>query len=373
MRYSGQRILLLPGIAIAAAVIYAIATLLERLIAYSARVPQDVVFAQSRPGLIILCYAAGIYGLARVGAYHPACRSRYRQWMETVPWRPGTPLPLGPVTLNWRDALMLVPAALLAHYVSGGSAVAPLLAFGGAHLITLAMTQAGAGWWAFALLAGFAGMLRLSDYPLAVAAAMVPLYGVAMGGLHYGLPTLIKPPVDARASLGALGAPFEQLAPTAPPKPVRLYRALAGAALAGWWTYCVTWRVWATTATTLDLVALVVVMGFAVALLRFVVYRAGSNPPLSLAARWHTGRWVIPSYDTVYLTPLVTLATSFATALALIVLGTSPAVTAGITAAVAIWTAILLPPTRARWLLTSPRHIDRRATTGGSAKHVKLA
>jgi hypothetical protein len=39
----------------------------------------------------------------------------------------------------------------------------------------------------------------------------------------------------------------------------------------------------------------------------------------------------------------------------------------------AIWTAILLPPTRARWLLTSPRHIDRRATTGGSAKHVKLA
>jgi len=107
------------------------------------------------------------------------------------------------------------------------------------------------------------------------------------------------------------------------------------------------------------------------AALRFGVYRSGSNPPLSLAGRWRTGRWLIPDYDTVYLMPLLTLAASIASAVALIVLGTSVAVAAGVTFGLTIVTAIILPPTRARWLLTSPRQIDRGTTAGGSAKHVK--
>ncbi len=368
----GTRILLLPRLTVAAAALYAIAILLEWVVGRVAGVPRDVVLARSTLSLEILYGAAVAYGLGRVVAYHPAYRPRYRQWMETVPWRPGMSLPLGPVTLNLRDVLMLVAAALLAHYVSGGSAVAALLAFGVAHLLALAITEGGAGWWSYALLAGFAGMLRLSDYPTAAAVAMVPLYAVALGGLRYGLPTLVKPAPDAQAALGALGAPFEQLAPTAPPKPVRAYRAIAGAALIGWWTYCVTWRFWPATATTLDFAALVAIMSFGAALLRFVVYRSGSNPPLSLAGRWRTGRWLIPAYDTVYLMPLLTFATSVASAAALAVFGTSPAVAAGITFGLTIFTAVMLPPTRAHWLLTSPRHLDRRATTGGAAKHIKV-
>jgi len=372
MTREGTRILLLPRMTMVAAALYAGATSLEWLIARFAGVPRDAVFSQPKPGLFVLCYAAVGYGFGRVIAYHPGYRTRYRQWMETVPWRPGMPLPLGPITLNWRDALALVPAALLAHYVSGGSAVMPLLAFGVAHLLALAMTEGGAGWWGYALLAGFAGMLRLSDYPSAAAAALVPLYGVALGGLRHGLPKLVKPPPDARAALGALGAPFQQLAPTAPSKPLRAYRAIAGAAMVGWWTYCVTWRFWPATATTPDFAILVAVMGLGAALLRFGVYRSGSNPPLSLAGRWRTGRWLIPGYDTVYLMPLATFATSVASAAALIALGASPAASAGITFGLTIFTAVMLPPTRARWLLTSPRQIDVRPAGGGSAKHVKV-
>jgi hypothetical protein len=139
-----------------------------------------------------------------------------------------------------------------------------------------------------------------------------------------------------------------------------------------WWTYCVTWRFWLPTATMLDLAALTIVMGLSAALLRFLVYRSGSSPPLSLAGRWRTGRWVIPGYDTVYLMPLLTLAASVASAAALIILGASPPVAAGITFGLTITVAIMLPPTRARWLLTSPRHIDSRAASGGCSKHLKL-
>lgn len=368
----GTRILLLPKVTLGAAVLYAVAILLEWAVARVANIPRDVVLAQSTFSLTMLYGAAVAYGLGRVVAYHPAYRSRYRQWMETVPWQPGMSLPLGPVTLDWRDVLMLAPIALLAHYVSGGSAVMSLLAFGVAHLLALAWTEGGAGWWGYALLAGFASLLRLSDYPTVAVVAMVALYAVALGGLRHGLPTLVKPAPDPQATLGALGAPSEQLAPTAPPTPVRAHRAFAGAALIGWWTYCVMWRYWSPTATTLDFAALVLILGFSTALLRFVVYRSGSNPPLSLAGRWRTGRWLIPGYDTVYLMPLLTFATSLASGATLIVSGASPAVAAGITCCLTIFMAVVLPPTRAHWLLTSPRQLDRRATTGGGAKHIKL-
>ena len=144
MRRSIRSILLLPGLTILAAVIYAVATLFEFLIAYVTGVSRDVLFAHSTLGLSVLCVAAGVYGLGRVVAYHPFYSARYRQWMESVPWQPGMPLPLGPVMLNWRDAVVLVPAALLAEYVSGGSAVLPLLAFGATHLLALAVTEGGA-------------------------------------------------------------------------------------------------------------------------------------------------------------------------------------------------------------------------------------
>ena len=369
MRRDGKRILLMPGMTLAAVAIYASAALMDWLVAKVAGVPREMVFQNTGLGFSVLCCAAGAYGVARVLAYHPGYLARYWQWLETAPWRAGMPLPLGPVTLDWRDALVVVPAALLAEYVSGGPALGPLLAFGVAHLLALAFTEARAGWWGYALLAGFGGLLRLSDYPSAVAVAIVPLYGVALGGLRYGLPKLIKRSPEARA---VLGAPFEQLAPTAPPKPVPAYVALAASAMAGWWTYCLTWRSWSPRTTLYELCALVAAVAFGAALIRFAAYRSGSSPPLSLFGRLRTGRWVIPDYDTVYLMPLVTFAVSIASAAGLVFAGATPAVTAGVTVGLTIFTAVMLPPTRAHWLLTSPRQIEVRTAGGGAAKQVKV-
>jgi hypothetical protein len=369
MRRDGKRILLMPGMTLAAVAIYASAALMDWLVAKVAGVPREMVFQNTGLGFSVLCCAAGAYGVARVLTYHPGYQRRHWEWMETVPWRAGVPLPLGPVTLDWRDALVVVPAALLGEYVSGGSVLGPLLAFGVAHLLCLAFTEGRAGWWGYALLAGFGGLLRLSDNPSAVAVAIVPLYGVALGGMRYGLPKVVKSLPEVRT---ALGAPFEQLAPVAPPKPVPAYVALATSAMVGWWTYCLTWRSWSGKATRLDLYAVGAVVAFGAALIRFAAYRAGSGPPLSLFGRLRTGRWVIPDYDTVYLMPLVTFAASVASAAGLVFVGASPAVVAGVTVGLTTFTALILPPTRARWLLTSPRQIEVRAASGGGAKHVKV-
>jgi hypothetical protein len=216
---------------------------------------------------------------------------------------------------------------------------------------------------------GFAGLLRLSDYPYAVAAALVPMYALALGGLRHGLPKLVTPTADDRPAVKRLGAPFEQLAPVRPPKPVPLYRAVAGAVLGGWAVYCQIWRVATPRWTPREVFTIVALMGVFVALARFTMYRGGSGPPLTLAGRWRTGRWIIRGYDAVYFTTLATLLVSVATAAALIGAGASAGVAAGLSVGVTLLVALVLPPTMARWQLTAERRIERVA----SEKFIKLA
>jgi hypothetical protein len=43
----------------------------------------------------------------------------YRAWLQTTPWRPGKPLPLGPVWLSWQDVVILLPMLPLAVLFGG--------------------------------------------------------------------------------------------------------------------------------------------------------------------------------------------------------------------------------------------------------------
>jgi len=49
----------------------------------------------------------------------------------------------------------------------------------------------------------------------------------------------------------------------------------------------------------------IVVLGFS--FVRFLVYRDGYAPPISLWGRIRTFRWIVPGYDQVFLAPLCTL------------------------------------------------------------------
>ena len=60
---------------------------------------------------IVVCIAAALYGIGRLGYYHPRRREAYRLWLEQTPWTSRQPLPLGPAHLGWRDLFAMIALA----------------------------------------------------------------------------------------------------------------------------------------------------------------------------------------------------------------------------------------------------------------------
>lgn len=334
---------------------------------------RGVASAPSTPGMaypsyMIPVFFAALYGFGRMLTFHPSFNDRYRKWLETAPWHPGMPLPLGPVELGLRDLLVLAPAAALAHYVSGGPAMGPPLIFGVCYLFSMLAPLADKGWWAFSLMVGFAGLFRAAPYPPVMAALVVAMYAVARMGLKHSLPRPGAKKPDPPSATN-LGAPFEQLAPVPPPKPIPLPHAVAYAALVGWWAYALCGSLGREMKRG-DVVIMTSFAGAAVALIRFSTYAIGSEAPLGLRARWVTRRWIVPGYDQILVAPLVVFAAAAGLPWALAKTVDSVALVAGVSGAIVLLLALALPPTRARWLLTGHRHIPRLRS--GAGKLIKV-
>lgn len=367
----GERWFLLPEIVRGGAVIYAILLALEAMLRWLAGVPFGPGKVGGMPSYVVLLFVAGLYGFGRVVRFHPELLPRYKPWLATVPWRPGMPLPLGPVHPVGRDLLVLVPLALLAQFASGGSWAVPLLVFGVAYLVPMWVAFLGRGWWACALAVGFAGLVRAAGDVPVTAAIVVAMLAAALLGLRQSMPRQeLKP--DTKPSAAGLGSPFEELAPVPPPTPVPLAHAAAYAGLAGWWVYCVVAVVWPD-ANRVSTVLVTSALCTMAAVQRLVVYLAGSAPPLDLRGRWTTGRWVLPGYDHILIAPLVVLLVAISLPPALAQAGLPVAVLAGVSSTAVLLLAIILPPTRARWRLTGQRHLVRRSGGSGEGKPLKLA
>lgn len=363
------RWLLMPRLVCGCAFVYAVLVAIERgaywLGGGAGRHDPEIVL----PSYAILVGFAALYGFGRVMTFHPAYNVRYSKWLETAPWHPGMPLPLGPVQLGARDVLVLGPTAALAHYAPGGSALVPLLVFGVCYLTPLTAPLMGKGWWAFALSAGFAGLFRAGPHFPIMAGVLAAMYAVARAGLKHSLPRPTETKPDA-PSAARLGEPFEQLAPVPPPKPIPLPHAVAYAALAGWWAYCLCGSL-LSEMKRMDVVVLTSLAGMLAAFIRFCAYAVGSDSPLGLRGRWVTGRWIIPGYDQILVAPLIVFVAGAALPSALAKVIPSVAVVCGVCAAVVLLLALALPPTRARWLLTGHRHMARR-TAGGDGKLIRV-
>ena len=72
----------------------------------------------------VLAVTAVLCGLFRVVSFHPRYRAAYAQWLRSTPWNARLPLPLGPVTLSWRDVPVLGAIAALAYLDMGGNGLA---------------------------------------------------------------------------------------------------------------------------------------------------------------------------------------------------------------------------------------------------------
>jgi hypothetical protein len=352
----------MPRLVSGGAVIYAALLGVEVGLRWAFGVPLGARPPRPAPSGHVLLFVAALYGFGRVLSFHPFVNAGYAKWLATAPWRPGMPLPLGPVHLVGRDLLVLVPLAALAQFASGGSWWVPLLVFGVCYLLSIWLAFWGRGWWAYALAWGIAGLLAAAGHPPVFAALLVVMHVVARAGLRHSLPRQELKAVDKPSAAG-LGSPFEQLAPVPPPAPIPPAHAAAYAVLAGWWAYGVVGFVWPD-ARRDEVAMFTVLFGVSAALIRWGVYALGTESPLGLRGRWATGRWVLPGYDRILVAPGVVLLAGTALPVALARTAVPPALLAGACGAVVLLLALALPPTRARWRLTGHHHLFRRSGDG---------
>jgi hypothetical protein len=328
----------------------------------------------NQAGLRILIGSAASYGYLRVRNFHPACQSEYREWLRFTPWRPGLPLPLGPVHLVWQDLLIvglltgvsslhreftwsLIPSLFLAGYLT-------------TMLFPLILTRKYVP--AYLILVGLGGALYLREMPIGQSVLWIVLYGVAWAGQRDSLREIdqwdmkyfdeqVAPVFQVQGAQEfsrsrILGWPFDRMIPHRNLLEMRPRFAFALAFLAGWWWFVI---IETTELGRLreSLLAIGLLPAAIFALSRTWSYCWGYAPPLTLAARIVRLRWIIPGYDIVFLAPILIFVWAGACAVATIIWDLNPGWTGPVQFAGLILIQCLCPPSLDAWRLTGNHRI----------------
>jgi hypothetical protein len=91
-----------------------------------------------------------------------------------------------------------------------------------------------------------------------------------------------------------------------------------------------------------------------------LIYTIGYAPPISLLGRLATGRLVIPGYDVVFAAPLAVAMVAWLLPEAAVGIAVPSLIAIPVTAAIAVWLSLALPPRRAVWHYTGQHRIAYR-------------
>ena len=271
--------------------------------------------------LALIGFGCLLAGALRAGTFHPHYVKKYAAWLMATPWRPGVPLPLGPVHLVWEDLIFLLPVTAFTVLDAQLSPWIPvsayLLAYSSALLGTLRGNRA---IW-FGLLLSF-----VWSWPVAVFDHFAVALGIALGVVMVCSQLMIvlslrdfpwnlgdgMREVDRRPRAG-LAWPLDRVGPITQPKPVSPAIGWTLASLAGWWVFIGLSDLAPLFNGLLMQTIAVEVPGIFVLLsvMRFLKYCGRHWPPISLLGRLFTGRWIVPGYDYVLIAPLLTCALSY--------------------------------------------------------------
>ena len=251
---------------------------------------------------LVLCSSAVLYGLWRAVAFHPAGRNGYRIWLRTTPWHPGMPLPLGPITLTWWDAPVLLTSVALAHWHMRVSISLPLLAFSCGYLLaSFVALRTTLPWGAYVVALGGAFVVRwiqTIDLAATFAVGLVAFTQIALNRSLLRFPWERDPLHDPPATPGWLA-----MIPNDHKPIVSKVHAVAASTLVGFWLWsAISLKGGPSNARDSALLAIVAVACASV--VRWVAYCATYRPPLTILGRLLTGRLIICGYD-VALVPLV--------------------------------------------------------------------
>jgi hypothetical protein len=322
---------------------------------------------------LVVYLAAILFGVFRATAFHPFYRPGYHGWLRHTPWHAGQPLPLGPLHFVPQDAVLVLLLTALAAPKIGWACYRVPLVFLAVHSLMLGgpLFATGARGYGYATIFLLGLAVRLAPFPAGCVGAVLAAVGVAHLGLRRtlaGYPWELRGYQSLQTPEGwtrppgpkALGWPFTQQGPKFPDVvglPLRWADIVSCSLSVGWWFYALG----ALLALTPDgegglavwygMVCLGAVVG------RLVLYCDGYQPPISLAGRWATGRWVIPGYDRVFVAPLCTLATGVGVPVGLLLLGCPAHVAYPVATFLVLLTAQGLGPDLSTWRLTGEHRI----------------
>jgi len=308
--------------------------------------------------IAVLSAGAFFVGVA-AGLGHPINIKGYTGWLRTTPWRPGLPLPLGPVTPEWVDYLIAAVFPLTAILYIHRSPLPVLTAMATGYSIHTgaALSRAGPKWVAVALLVGLGAMSRVLSYPVILFLTAAVLFALACWGARRSLlafPWGLDQPGTTPDTGGRL---LERLGPQPPDKTIPARTAWTISLVCGWLLYCILWRF-----PESDLIpegfGWIGAFGLFTALIRVIIYIANFRSPISFWGRIFTARWIIPGYDYVFLAPLAVVITGVLLAPALALAGASAAIALAGGFAGTLLISLIAPPTRRHWLLTGRHRIQ---------------
>lgn len=314
-----------------------------------------------------------LYGMTRLTLLHPRALPDYTSWLAQTPWTYRKPLPLGPVTPAWQDALWIGLLTLATALHGGSPALSPSAAAFG-YLLASAGTFGAMGRSSGILLFYLLGALVWvwPDPRVFVGAVIL----VAYAAVEHRRALAKFPPatrsidslVMAAAGRPAMGWPFEVLSPTGPRAPKRRLRGLAIGGLIGGWIYA------GANGGIADIMFKGVedfellpshsgpvamgVIGLILAVQRLGRFCAGYPWSLGLLGRYGTGRWIDASYDVVFVAPFVSVVGG--TALPWVLrepLNFSLSATIALTFVFLFWVSEDWGPTSADWHLTGGHRI----------------
>lgn len=348
----------------------------------------------------MLILMAMCYGAYRIFYFHPIVYSDYLSWLKLTPWKKGTPLPLGPVSLCvWDAIILMVPVFLLmdgreitAENLVRPVPLSPLIAFLVSYCLSLTMIvwltdQRFAAYLSFGLLAMCFGLNHwpVLAFVFLLAALLVAGTGLASGWKDFPWDDLREARKNWKrkyqtASVNAgqlvegqespdkipvaeLGWPFSVCSPVKPTPGLGKAEKCLIAALVGLWFVC---AVQLLPEKMRESGAIgpgyVLVIGYTtggLALLRFARTFCWYKSPISLMGRLRTGRWIIPEFDKAIAGIAVLIAIPALMAVVGILWLQIPTSWTGPAILVStLWAHILIGPDLDTWKLTAPSRLS---------------
>ncbi len=369
-----------------------------RIFFYTYGVRLSGEFAEDLSGIhhdmlaVVLVAAAVAYGVFRGAGFHPLFRSRYYEWLTSVPWTAQKPLPLGPTHLVPQDIVVVLTLTLLMSYGIGLQWFVMPLAALLPYLACLALAHGFTREWVafYSMTFGVGLLFYFWQQPFAVYGICVPLYAVAYVGLRRSLARfpwnteeggwqpadivvageqrnepLVRFLHSVQQSSGRKtaqiyswrGWPLDNLHPPESIEEISWAHGVLLSFLTGWILFSLNGIEYVEDWDYGSVVFLRAATAIA-ALLRVAVYCNGYSPPISLFGRIFTLRWIIPGYDKVLLAPLLAVVTSFVVPDVLRHFGCPLKLAVPLSASLVLMVLTLVGPKLRHWRLTGHHRLS---------------